>query len=53
MEYFYKISEILSNASEIILDKSSLQETVLTNNFMYGQDEVIDKYIDCINNEEC
>ena len=49
----YKISEILSNASEIILDKSSLQETVLTKNFMYGQDEVIDKYIDCINNEEC
>lgn len=48
----YKISEILSNASEIILDKSSLQETVLTNNLMYGQDEVIDKYLDCINNEE-
>ena len=47
----YEVSEILHNASEIILDNSPLQETVLTKNYMYGQGEVIDNYIDCIKKE--
>ena len=47
----YEISSLLENAKEIIANKSSLQKKVRESNYLYGKDEVIDNYLNLINNK--
>ena len=47
----YDVSEILEKSNEIISGDSLLQKNVLESSFLYGEDEVIGKYIDIIQKE--
>lgn len=44
----YEISDILTNASSIIEDNSTLQEKVLNSSYLYGENEVINNFVNFI-----
>ena len=47
----YEISDILENALNLIENSSTLQKNVLNHDFLYGENEVISKYLNFIKQE--
>lgn len=47
----YEVSDILQNASNLIEDSSTLHKKVLHHDYLYGENEVIEKYLTFIKQE--